>query len=84
MAGERRISWFNGILTFLIIWWVVLFAVLPWGVKVSDNPEPGHATSAPEQPMIWRKAAITTVISALIWGVVYVLVANDLIAIRPA
>ena len=84
MGEERRISWFNGILAYLIIWWVVLFAVLPWGVKVSDNPAPGHATSAPERPMIWCKAAITTLISALIWGLVYALVESDLIAIRPA
>lgn len=71
-------------MTYLIVWWVVLFAVLPWGVKVPDDPAPGHATSAPERPMIWRKAAITTLISALIWGAVYVLVESELIAIRPA
>jgi len=65
-----------------IIWWVVIFTVLPWGVKVPDNPEPGHATSAPEHPMLWRKAAITTVISALIWLAAYYLIGSDLIQLR--
>ncbi len=76
-------NWFNGILAYLIIWWVVLFAVLPWGVKVPEKPEEGHATSAPERPMMWRKVAITTLISGLVWLGVYALVESDLIAIRP-
>jgi len=58
--------------------------VLPWGVKVPDNPEPGHATSAPERPKLWRKAAITTVIAAVIWLIVYYLIESDLIQLRPA
>lgn len=66
-----------------IIWWVVIFAVLPWSVKVPDEPEPGHAPSAPERPMLWRKAAITTVIAAVIWLLVYYLIESDLIQFRP-
>jgi predicted secreted protein len=62
---------------------VVIFAVLPWGVKVPDEPEPGHAPSAPERPMLWRKAAITTVIAAVIWLLVYYLIESDLIQFRP-
>lgn len=62
---------------------MVIFAVLPWGVKVPDKPEPGHAPSAPERPMLWRKAAITTVIAAAIWLVVYYLIESDLIQFRP-
>lgn len=76
-------TWFNGILAYLIIWWVVLFAVLPWGVKVPEHHEPGHATSAPERPMLWRKFAITTLVSGVIWLGVYALVESGLIAIRP-
>lgn len=76
-------NWFNSILAYLIIWWVVLFAVLPWGVKVPEKPEEGHATSAPERPMMWRKVAITTLISGLVWLGVYALVESDLIVIRP-
>lgn len=69
-------------MTYLIIWWVVIFAVLPWGVKVPEQPEPGHATSAPEKPMLWRKLAITTLISALLWLVAYLVVESDLISVR--
>ena len=43
-------GWIAGIFVYFLIWWVVLFAVLPWGVQVPDNPEPGHAPSAPINP----------------------------------
>ena len=66
-----------------MIWWVVLFAVLPWGVKVPERPEKGHATSAPERPRLWRKAAITTAVSGVIWLGVFALIESGLIAIRP-
>ena len=66
----------------MMIWWVVLLTVLPWGVKVPEQPEKGHADSAPERPMIWRKAAITTLISGVVWLGVFALVESDLISIR--
>jgi predicted secreted protein len=65
-------NWFSQFAIFLLIWFVVLFAVLPWGVRQQNNPEPGHDPGAPVQPMLWRKAAWTTAISLIIWGVYYV------------
>ena len=65
-------SWFSQFAIFLLIWFVVLFAVLPFGVRQQTNPEPGHDPGAPAQPMLWRKAMWTTVISLIIWGVYYV------------
>jgi len=61
---------------------LVFFAVLPWGVRVSDTHEPGHATSAPQRPMLWRKAAITSLIAVVLWLVVFYLVQSDLIPLR--
>ena len=61
----------------------MLFAVLPWGVKVPEKPEEGHATSAPERPLIWRKAAITTLIAGVLWVGLYFLVESNLIEVRP-
>ena len=44
---------------------------LPFGVRTSDNPLPGHATSAPEHPMIWRKVLASTCIAGVLTFVVY-------------
>ena len=75
---------FTGLLVFVIVWWLVLFTVLPWGVRIAEKPEPGHATSAPVRPMLLRKALITTAIAALIWAAIYVGIESDLISFRPA
>lgn len=54
---------------YFIVWWVVIFAVLPFGVRsqhedgvVEDGTEPG----APQRPLLLRKALVTTVVSAVI------------------
>ena len=75
-------TWLTGILVYVMIWWVVLLTVLPWGVRVPDNPEPGHATSAPRNPMMWRKALVATLIATMLWGVAYWLVESDWLTLR--
>lgn len=60
----------SGIVSFVIIWWLVFFMMLPIGVRRNDNPEPGHDHGAPEKPALWRKALVTSLIAAvlfLIW-----------------
>ena len=76
-------GWLSGILVYLVVWWLVIFMVLPWGVKPPDNPEPGHATSAPDRPMLWRKAAITSVITAVVWVIIYLAIENSWVSFRP-
>jgi predicted secreted protein len=63
--------WFSQAAIFLLIWFVILFAVLPWGVRPSAEPEPGHDPGAPANPQLGRKAIATTVISLLLWGVYF-------------
>jgi len=75
------VNWFTGMLVFIIVWWVVFFTVLPWGVHVPDHNEPGHATSAPERPMIWRKMLITSALAAVIWGAIYYVIANGVLSL---
>lgn len=72
----------SGIVVFLILWWLALFAVLPWGVRPSAQPEPGHDPGAPERPRLWRKALLTTGVAVILWLGVYALVASDLISFR--
>lgn len=72
----------TGIAVYFVIWWIVLFAVLPWGVTIPDKPEPGHATSAPEKPQLGRKAVWTTLIAAVIWSGFYLVNHFGLISFR--
>ena len=40
-------SWPSGIALYAILWCIVLFAVLPWGVRPSDPSDLGYAAGAP-------------------------------------
>jgi predicted secreted protein len=72
----------TGIMVFAIIWWTVIFAVLPWGARPAEDPEPGHAPSAPARPRLGLKALVTTGISAAIWLAIELLVRSDLVSFR--
>jgi predicted secreted protein len=59
---------------YFIIWWTVLFAVLPWGLRSlgeSGAIAPGTDPGAPAFPKLHRKVAWTTAISAVIFGLFY-------------
>ncbi len=60
-------NWLTAIVVYLLIWWVVLFAVLPFGVEHEESPGAGHDPGAPKRPRLVAKALATTVISAVIW-----------------
>lgn len=73
----------GGIVSFLIIWWTVLFMVLPMRVKGQwedrDGYVQGTERGAPVNPEIWLKFQRTTWVSALIWVVVYWVVSSGVI-----
>ncbi|OYD81794.1 DUF1467 family protein [Azospirillum brasilense] len=75
-------GWVTGISVYVVVWWVVLFAVLPWGVRTPVQPEPGMASSAPERPRILLKFAATTLVAAVVWLVIFGIVQSDLISFR--
>lgn len=57
----------TGIVLYVMIWVVVLFLVLPWGVHMPEKVGRGHADSAPENPHIVLKFLITSILAAFIW-----------------
>ena len=75
-------SWITGLLVFFVIWWTVIFAVLPLGVRRIEDPTPGVDRGAPEKPQLLRKAIICTAISAVLWCVWYVVWVFDVFSFR--
>jgi predicted secreted protein len=65
---------------YFVLWWIVLFAVLPFGVRnaaeAGADVLEGHDAGAPVAPLLMKKAIATTLISALIFAVFYWLVAS--------
>jgi predicted secreted protein len=75
-------GWVTGIVLYLLVWWVTLFAVLPWWVTAADPDDPGHAAGAPAQPRLLLKMAVTTAVSAVIWLIIYALVKSPWLSFR--
>ncbi len=79
-------GWISGIAVYVIIWWVVIFMVLPWGVQTigSDDVARGHASSAPRRPRILLKAAVTTVVAAVVWLVIFWIIDSGAISLTQS
>ncbi|HKX09057.1 MAG TPA: DUF1467 family protein [Stellaceae bacterium] len=74
-------NWFTGIASFVVIWWVVIFAILPWGVRPAED-EMGQRAGAPANPRLSLKAAITTGVTVVLWGILYLVVSSDIWSFR--
>jgi predicted secreted protein len=76
-------NWFTGIVLYILIWWVTLFAVLPIGTHAVQQPDESSGwRGAPERPQIWKKALWTTLAAAMIWLVIFAVIESDWISFR--
>jgi predicted secreted protein len=78
------VSWPTIAAIYFIIWWTVLFAVLPWGVRSqreSGDVTPGTDPGAPNVPALGRKVIWTTLVSAALFGVLYVVYVTRVITL---
>lgn len=80
-------NWFTVIVTYLTLWWIVLFCVLPFGVRsqaeageVTEGTDPG----APVFPNMKKKLLWTTIITAIVWAISAFAMTSGLISLeRP-
>ncbi len=69
-------SYVSAFAIFFVLWWIVLFAVLPFGLRTQDDDGEtvlGTVSSAPRGPHILRAMLWTTIVSALIFGLMLLL-----------
>ena len=76
----------GSIIVYVLIWWIIFFSVLPVGIQ-SNNEKfreriEGVDPGAPNNPNIVRKFLITTIITSIIFIVIYYLVKFDLLNLR--
>ena len=76
-------DWLQTMIVFAVVWWLILFMVLPFGAAPSDEVEPGMATSAPAKPRIGLKLAITTVLAMVVTALAVWLIDSGLVQLRP-
>lgn len=65
------------IAVYVVIWWTVLFAILPLGVRTQGEDGvvvPGTPESAPTRPRLLRIVLLTTLASAVLFGLLWLAV----------
>lgn len=69
-------TWVSVFAVYFIIWWLTLFATLPFSLRTQDDEQDvtlGTVPSAPMGPHMLRAFIRTTIVSALVVGGFYVL-----------
>ena len=60
--------------TYFIIWWLMLFIILPIGMRTQGDAGevvPGTPESAPEKPRLLRIFLLTTLSAGVVFALVY-------------
>jgi len=78
-------DWFTGVVVYILVWWVMIFCLLPVRLKSdkelpeNSDPQDGWA-GAPQSPMIKEKMIATTILSFVVWGVIYLLISAEILS----
>ena len=70
---------------YVVIWWTVLFAILPIGVRTQGEDGsvvPGTPASAPTAPRLMRVAVLTTLVSCALFGALWAAVRFGLLDLQ--
>jgi len=71
---------FSAVVVFVLIWWMVFFCALPFGIKSIEKPEGGIMPGAPINPGLKRKMIISTAITVVLWGVALYIIKSDMLS----
>ena len=76
----------GSIIVYVMIWWIIFFSVLPVGIQsnkeIYKEKIGGNDPGAPKNPRIVQKFLLTTLITSIIFAVIYYLVRIDLLNLR--
>ena len=73
-----------GIAIFFVSWWIILFAILPFGVTTQQEAGevvPGTTESAPTAPRLIPKLIVTTIAAAAIFSLIYFLMEGGMVTL---
>ena len=74
----------TAIAVYFLVWWIVLFAVLPFGIKSQhegDGYAQGTDPGAPVLAGLGRKLLWTTLVASAVFGVLYVVYVYGLVSL---
>ncbi|GLK69505.1 DUF1467 family protein [Hansschlegelia plantiphila] len=71
------VSW---VAIYFVVWWTTLFVVLPFGVRSQaedGDVVPGSEAGAPTRTRVGRIVLMTTIVSALVFGGIVLLLTQE-------
>ena len=75
--------WATGLAIYFVLWWLVLFTVLPIGTKpVADPDSQSGWRGVPAQPRLVRTVVVTSVVTGIVWGLLYLAITSELLSFR--
>ncbi len=73
----------GSIVIYVIIWWIVFFSLLPIDVNRNKNIKiEGEDPGSPENPKILKKFMYTTILSSVLFLIIYYLVKYNYLNLR--
>ncbi len=73
----------SGVVLYIMIWWVTLFAMLPVGIQPRAGADSTSGwRGAPRSPRLVMKLVLTTVVASVIWIGAYLVITNDYLSFR--
>ena len=68
---------------YIIIWWIIFFAILPIDVnRVKITKVEGEDPGSPENPKMLKKFVYCTVITTILFTIIYVLMKFEYLNLR--
>ena len=77
-------SFVSGLAIYFVIWWIGLFAILPWGIRSQHEDGEivkGSDPGAPTKPRLLRIVVVNTIFATLIFAAYYVVWTRGLISL---
>ena len=68
-------GWFTGLVVFIMTWWTLLFAVLPFGHERDEDGTPKFANI--KKKFIW-----TTLVTIIVWIIIYLIIDAEIISFQ--
>ena len=76
----------GSIIIYVMIWWIIFFSILPVGIQsnkeIFKESIEGADPGAPNNPKMAKKFLITTIITSILFIVIYYLVNNGFFNLR--
>ncbi len=75
-------GWISSIVVYILVWWVVIFAILPMGNTPIEEGGADGMAGAPQEANIKKKFKIAAIVAAGIWCIIFLLIEMEIFDFR--